>query len=389
MDLNCELKTIALIVSAGRGQRIAGTIPKQYALLGAETVLSQTVRRFVSHSKVDAVRVVIHPDDEELYKSATTDFDLLPPVFGGSVRQDSVRLGLESLGELCPSNVLIHDSVRPFVSDSIIDNILEELLNGRSCIPGLPVSDTVKKIENGYVVETLERSKLWHIQTPQGYPFSEILSAHRSLIGKDFTDDAAVAEAHGLSVAVIHGSTDNVKITHPEDMERARKNISFQTPDIRVGSGYDVHRFSKGDFLTICGVKIPFVFSLAGHSDADVGLHAATDAILGAAGKGDIGEYFSPSEEKWRDASSHTFLSYAGEVVRSMNGMIQNLDITIICEAPKISPYRSEMRAKISEILSLNPSRVNIKGKTTEKLGFTGREEGIAAQATATLLIRQ
>ena len=383
-----NLETVALIVSAGRGRRISGKTPKQYLPLGGETILSKTARAFINHKKIDAVRIVIHPDDQDLYDTATGGLNLLSPVYGGTERQDSVRNGLESLEELSPLNVLIHDSVRPFVSHSLIDRILNMLLDGKGCIPGVPIMDAIKLLDDGKIVKSLERSNIWRVQTPQGFPFDQILAAHRSLIGNNLADDAAVAEAYGLSVVVVQGLLDNEKITNKEDLEKAMQKHSLKFPDIRVGNGYDVHRFSKGDFVTICGIKIPFSFGLEGHSDADVGLHALTDAILGALGKGDIGEYFPSTDEQWRNASSHIFLRHAGEVLGSMNASVQNLDITIICEVPKISPYRDEMKNNICEILSISPSRVNVKGKTNEALGFIGRKEGIAAQATATILIQ-
>ncbi len=383
-----NLETVALIVSAGRGRRISGKTPKQYLPLGGETILSKTARAFINHKKIDAVRIVIHPDDQDLYDTATGGLKLLSPVYGGPERQDSVRNGLESLEELSPLNVLIHDSVRPFVSHSLIDRILNMLLDGKGCIPGVPIMDAIKLIDDGKIVKSLERSNIWRVQTPQGFPFDQILAAHRSLIGNNLADDAAVAEAYGLSVVVVQGLLDNEKITNKEDLEKAMQKHSLKFPDIRVGNGYDVHRFSKGDFVTICGIKIPFSLGLEGHSDADVGLHALTDAILGALGKGDIGEYFPSTDEQWRNASSHIFLRHAGEVLSSMNASVQNLDITIICEVPKISPYRDEMKNNICEILSISPSRVNVKGKTNETLGFIGRKEGIAAQATATILIQ-
>ena len=383
-----NLETVALIVSAGRGRRISGNTPKQYLPLGGETILSKTARAFINHKKIDAVRIVIHPDDQDLYDTATEGLNLLSPVYGGPERQDSVRNGLESLEELSPLNVLIHDSVRPFVSHSLIDRILNMLLDGKGCIPGVPIMDAIKLLDDGKIVKSLERSNIWRVQTPQGFPFDQILAAHRSLIGNNLADDAAVAEAYGLSVVVVQGLLDNEKITNKEDLEKAMQKHSLSLPDIRVGNGYDVHRFSKGDFVTICGIKIPFSFGLEGHSDADVGLHALTDAILGALGKGDIGEYFPSTDEQWRNASSHIFLRHAGEVLSSMNASVQNLDITIICEVPKISPYRDEMKNNICEILSISPSRVNVKGKTNETLGFIGRKEGIAAQATATILIQ-
>ena len=323
-----------------------------------------------------------------MYDTATGGLNLLSPVYGGPERQDSVRNGLESLEELSPLNVLIHDSVRPFVSHSLIDRILNMLLDGKGCIPGVPIMDAIKLLDDEKIVKSLERSNIWRVQTPQGFPFNQILAAHRSLIGNNLADDAAVAEAYGLSVVVVQGLLDNEKITNKEDLEKAMQKHSLKFPDIRVGNGYDVHRFSKGDFVTICGIKIPFLFGLEGHSDADVGLHALTDAILGALGKGDIGEYFPSTDEQWRNASSHIFLRHAGEVLGSMNASVQNLDITIICEVPKISPYRDEMKNNICEILSISPSRVNVKGKTNETLGFIGRKEGIAAQATATILIQ-
>ena len=383
-----NLETVALIVSAGRGRRISGKTPKQYLTLGGETILSKTARVFINHKKIDAVRIVIHPDDQDLYDTATGELNLLSPVYGGPERQDSVRNGLESLEELSPLNVLIHDSVRPFVSHSLIDRILNMLLDGKGCIPGVPIMDAIKLLDNGKIVKSLERSNIWRVQTPQGFPFDQILAAHRSLIGNNLADDAAVAVAYGLSVVVVQGLLDNEKITNKEDLETAMQKHSLKLPDIRVGNGYDVHRFSKGDFVTICGIKIPFSLGLEGHSDADVGLHALTDAILGALGKGDIGEYFPSTDEQWRNASSHIFLRHAGGVLSSMNASVQNLDITIICEVPKISPYRDEMKNNICEILSISPSRVNVKGKTNETLGFIGRKEGIAAQATATILIQ-
>ena len=383
-----NLETVALIVSAGRGRRISGKTPKQYLPLGGETILSKTARVFINHKKIDAVRIVIHPDDQDLYDAAMSGLNLLSAVHGGAERQDSVRKGLESLEELNPLNVLIHDSVRPFVSHTLIDRILNLLQDGKGCVPGLPIMDAIKMVDDGQIVKSLERPKTWRIQTPQGFRFTQILAAHRSHIGNNLADDAAVAEAYGLSVDVVQGLLDNEKITNKDDLEKAMQKHSLKKPDIRVGNGYDVHRFSKGDFVTICGIKIPFSFGLEGHSDADVGLHALTDAILGALGKGDIGEYFPSTDGQWKNASSDIFLKHAGEILSSMNGSVQNLDITIICEEPEISPYRDEMKNNVSAILSISPSRVNVKGKTNEALGFIGRKEGVAAQATATIVIQ-
>ena len=383
-----EYKTIALIVSAGRGRRIGKDIPKQYIAVGDEAIITKTVRTFADHPRVDAVRVVIHPDDFNLYKSSLGELTILDPVYGGVERQDSVREGLESLQSFGPTNVLIHDSVRPFVSNATINGVLDVVMDGRCCVPGLPISDSLKSVDNGYVIKNLDRSSAWRIQTPQGFPYMKILDAHRASIGKNLPDDAAVADAFGLSVEVIRGQKKNEKITNIEDLEGIMEQIASQEPDVRVGNGYDVHRFTEGEFVTICGVKVPHGRSLLGHSDADVGFHALTDAILGAIGKGDIGEYFPSSDEQWKNADSQIFLRYAGDAVQSLGGKIQNLDITIICESPKISPYRTEMINKISEILSISPSRVNVKGTTNDRLGFIGRNEGVAAQATSVIMVK-
>ena len=384
-----EFETVALIVSAGRGRRFGKEIPKQYFSIGDDTILMKTVRAFANHQRVDAVRVVIRPEDVNLYKLALGKMKILEPAYGGLERQDSVREGLESLKSFNPTNVLIHDSVRPFVSSATIDRVLDIVTDGRCCIPGLPLSDALKSVDNGRVVDNLERSGVWRIQTPQGFPYKKILDAHRALIGRNLPDDAAVADAFGLSVEVVRGGAENEKITNIEDLEGVMDQLALQEPGIRVGNGYDVHRFTTGEFVTLCGVKVPHNRSLLGHSDADVGLHALTDAMLGAIGKGDIGEYFPSSDEEWKNADSEIFLRHAGDAVRSLGGKVQNLDITIICEAPKIRPYRDEMINKICEILSISPSRVNVKGTTNDKLGFIGRNEGVAAQATAVILLKQ
>lgn len=382
-----ELETIALIVSAGRGRRVGKEIPKQYISVGDTTILAKTVRTFADHQRVDAVRVVIHPEDVNLYKLSLDGLQILDPVYGGEERQDSVREGLESLQSFSPTNVLIHDSARPFVSRATIDSVLDVVIDGRCCIPGLPLSDALKHVDDGRVVGNLERSGVWRIQTPQGFPYKQILDAHRASIGRNLPDDSAVADAFGLSVEVVRGGTENEKITNVEDLEGVMEQLTLQEAGIRVGNGYDVHRFTKGESVTLCGIKVPHSRSLLGHSDADVGLHALTDALLGAIGKGDIGEYFPSSDEQWKNADSQIFLQHAGDVVRSLGGKIQNLDITIICESPKIRPYRHEMINKISKILSIAPLRVNVKGTTNDKLGFIGRDEGIAAQATAVILV--
>ena len=378
-----EIGTVALIVSAGRGHRIGGETPKQYLSVHGKSVLFQSISAFLGSKAVTAIKVVIHPDDKELYYNSVNGLDLLPPVFGGAERQDSVRLGLESLVDLKPSRVFIHDGARPLVSTRLIQTVLAGVSANQGCVPGLAMSDTVKSVnQHGLVTGTLNRQEIWTVQTPQAFRFEEILGAHRAAEGLALTDDAAVAEAAGISVKIVPGEIQNFKVTHPEDLEKLE---SIGMSGIRVGSGFDVHRFGAGEFVTICGVQIPFNRSLVGHSDADVGYHALTDALLGAAGKDDIGTYFPPSDDQWKDAPSDIFLKHAGELVSSLGGKIENVDLTIICEAPRIGPHREEMRGNISACLAVEPSQVNIKGKTTEKLGFLGREEGIAAQATATI----
>jgi 2-C-methyl-D-erythritol 4-phosphate cytidylyltransferase/2-C-methyl-D-erythritol 2,4-cyclodiphosphate synthase len=313
--------------------------------------------------------------------------DLLPPVAGGAARQDSARLGLESLGEFAPSRVLIHDAARPFVDHAVVDRVLDALDHAPGAIPALPVADTVKRGEHGFVTGTLDRSGLWRVQTPQGFDYRAILDAHRAVAGMELTDDAAVAERAGLAVRLVEGSEMNFKVTAPEDFARAEKLATGGGGDYRTGQGFDVHAFGPGDHVWLCGLKVPHDHGLIGHSDADVGLHALTDAILGALGAGDIGMHFPPGDPKWRNAPSHLFLRHAAELVAKEHGRIVHVDVTLICEAPRVGPHRAAMVAKIAEILGLAPDRVSVKATTTEKLGFLGRGEGMAAQAVATLLL--
>ena len=376
---------VALIVSAGRGRRIGGDVPKQYRELAGVPILRRTLNAVLNHPSVDAARVVIHPDDEDLYHTATVGLDILPPVFGGAERQDSVRLGLESLADLSPKLVLIHDSVRPFADPTVFDRVIDAISTTNGVIPAVPVADTLKRAEKNRITDTVDRADLWRAQTPQGFPFAKILAAHRSAKGQTLTDDAMVAEAAGLAVNIVPGAEANVKITTEEDLMRAEQSLGTTSGETRIGIGYDVHKFTDGDHVIICGVDIPHSHSLEGHSDADVGLHAMTDAILGAVGAGDIGTYFPPNDPQWKGAASDIFLRHAVEKVRDMGGALQNLDITIICEAPKIVPNREVMTKRVAEITGLSSDRINIKGKTTEKLGFTGRREGIAAEAVASV----
>lgn len=377
-------KVVALVVAAGRGRRFGGEIPKQYQDLAGRAVLRHTLAALAVNPQIDAVRVVYHPDDADLYTQAVAGLDLLEPVAGGATRQDSVRLGLESLAPLEPDAVLIHDAARPFVDAGTIGRVIAALEQHPGAIPAVAVADTLKRGADGLVGSTVERAGLWRAQTPQGFRFREILSAHLAVAGEELTDDAAVAERAGLGVALVQGSEDNYKITTAADLDRARR--AFAGPgETRVGSGYDVHRFAPGTGVWLCGVEIPHDAKLEGHSDADVALHAATDAVLGAISAADIGRHFPPTDPKWKGASSDRFLAHAAGLVAALGGRIVHLDVTVICERPKVGPHRAAMQAKVAEILGIRQDRVSIKATTTEGLGFTGRREGIAAQAVATV----
>lgn len=377
----------AIIVAAGRGRRFGGDLPKQYCRLGDQAVLRRTACAFLSHPDVIGVRVIIHPDDLDLYRKAVDGLDLLDPVFGGDTRQESVCRGLESLVDLEPRGVLIHDAARPFVTLDVIDRVIAHIETGVGVIPAVPVSDTLKREMQGtQCPETVDRTGLWRAQTPQGFLFDEIIQAHQSHRGQELTDDAALMEVDGRHIVLSLGSEDNFKITTPEDLHRAERMLQMDV-EFRTGTGFDVHRFDKGEFVTLCGVQVPHTQALSGHSDADVALHALTDAIMGAIGAGDIGSHFPPSEAQWKGASSDRFLKKACDLVTERGGQIVNLDVTIICERPKIGPYREAMRQSVAEIANIDLDRVSVKGTTTEKLGFTGRSEGIAAQASASVKI--
>jgi 2-C-methyl-D-erythritol 4-phosphate cytidylyltransferase/2-C-methyl-D-erythritol 2,4-cyclodiphosphate synthase len=376
--------TVALIVAAGRGHRAGGERPKQYRLLAGKSLLRRGCEVFLRHPRIDAVRAVIHPDDADLYAESTAGLELLPPVHGGATRQESCLNGLESLADVAPRQVLIHDAARPFVNNATIDNVLDGLADGPAAIAAIAVTDTLKKAaSNMRIAGTVERECLWRAQTPQGFRYDEILEAHRKLASQSLTDDAAVAEAAGLPVALTPGSEENFKVTTEDDFARAERMLG--AGDIRVGSGFDVHRFDEGNTVTLCGIELNYDKTLAGYSDADVGLHAITDALLGAIGEGDIGSHFPPSDAEWRDADSALFLRHAADLIGRRGGEIRHLDVTLICEGPKIGPHREAMRARVAEIAGVGIDRVSVKATTTEGLGFTGRGEGIAAQATATV----
>ena len=371
----------ALIVAAGRGTRAGPGGPKQYRTLGGIPVLRRTLAAFASHPGIDHVCAVIHPDDADAYEAAAAGLPkLVAPCFGGATRQASVAIGLEHLKALSPTNVLIHDGARPLVSAAIITRTLESLRTHRGVLVALPVTDTLRRADG----ETVSRDGLWRAQTPQAFHFDAILDAHRRAVASDFTDDVAVATAAGIAVTMIEGDEMNLKITSAADLDLAERLIG-NGGESRTGSGYDVHRFGPGDHVWLCGVRVPHTHGLIGHSDADAGLHALTDALLGAIGDGDIGQHFPPSDPQWKGASSDLFLAHAAQLVRDKGARIVHVDVTFICERPKIGPQRDAMRARVADILGLEIDRISIKATTTEGLGFTGRSEGLAAQALATV----
>jgi 2-C-methyl-D-erythritol 4-phosphate cytidylyltransferase / 2-C-methyl-D-erythritol 2,4-cyclodiphosphate synthase len=387
----------ALIVAAGRGARAAADSlqPKQYCRIGGAPMLSHTLSAFAAHSGIDHILVVVHPDDVPLYADASAPFagKLLTPVSGGARRQDSVRAGLEALAETRPDLVLIHDAARPFLEAALISRVIAALADHAGALPCLPVVDTLKREEAGRVTGTVPREGLWRAQTPQGFRFEAILAAHRAAAQDptlEFTDDAAVAEWFGLDVALVEGSEHNRKLTTAEDLTIADEMMRREAGGggtMRVGSGYDVHALGPGDAVILCGVRIPHERKLIGHSDADVGLHALTDALLGAIADGDIGTHFPPSDDRWRGAGSEIFLKAAADKIKALGGTIVHVDVTLLCEAPRIGPYRDAMRGTMAEILGLDAGQVSVKATTNEGLGFVGRGEGIAAMATATVLL--
>ena len=378
----------ALIVAAGRGSRFGGPLPKQYALLDDQPVLRHTICALRAAPGINRLQVVIAPGDEPHYQASAAGFDLPPPVLGGATRQLSVLKGLEALGGTPPDFVAIHDGARPFVRPVDIAGCLEAAaapgIDG--AILGVALADTLKRVaEDDIISETVPRANLWRAQTPQIFRFGPLLLAHRAVaaLGADeataLTDDAAVAERAGLKVVMVAGSGDNPKITTVEDLQRA------STMETRTAFGFDVHGFAPGSAVMLCGVAIPHTHTLSGHSDADVALHALTDAILGTIGAGDIGKHFPPSDPQWRGASSDRFLRHAVGLLAERGGRIVHLDLTVICEAPRVGPHRDRMIDRIASIAGIERDRVSVKATTTEGLGFTGRREGIAAQAVATV----
>ncbi len=385
--------TVALIVAAGRGHRLGAPLPKQYLRLAGRAILAHTISAFAARSEIDTVRVVINPDDRALYDAALAglpadhEAKLLEPVAGGAERQDSARNGLESLEPMAPRAVLIHDAARPLADGSLVLRTLDALQSADGAIAALPVSDTLKReAADGVRVEaTIERNHLWRAQTPQAFRFDAILAAHRAAAGETLTDDAAVAEAGGLTVALVMGSEENLKVTDAADLARAECLLAARRADVRVGQGVDVHRFGPGDHVVLCGVRIDHDRGLVGHSDADVGFHALVDAVLGALGAGDIGSNFPSGDTRWKDAESIVFAQHAAALVLEAGGEIGHLDVTLVCEAPKIGPHRDTMTNHTAKAFGVEPARVSVKATTTEALGFLGRGEGIAGFASATL----
>jgi 2-C-methyl-D-erythritol 4-phosphate cytidylyltransferase/2-C-methyl-D-erythritol 2,4-cyclodiphosphate synthase len=352
-------------------------------------VIRSSLSLFAWHGQVGAVQTVIHPDDRASYEAAAKGLRLLAPVSGGATRQASVRAGLEALNARAPDIVLIHDAARPFCSAELVSRAIVACSETGAAIPALEVTDTIKRVDaGGHVAGTVDRAALRAVQTPQAFRFATLLEAHRRAAKEgreDFTDDAALVEWAGVKVATFAGESGNVKLTTDEDFAKAEARRIASLADLRLGNGFDVHAFGDGDHVWLGGLKIPHDRGLTGHSDADVALHALVDAILGALADGDIGKHFSPNDPRWRGASSDQFLKFAVERVTKRGGKIAHLDLTIVCEEPRIGPHRDAMRKRIAEIAEMSVDRVAVKATTSEQLGFTGRREGIVAMATATV----
>lgn len=370
----------AIIVAAGRGTRAGGDIPKQWQRLGGKSVAEHAMHRFADHPAVTDLILVVHPDDCENALLPRSPHAIVTT--GGATRSQSVLKGLLAVPE-GTNRVLIHDAARPHVSRTTIDAVLDALDRAPAAAPALAVTDTLWTGQDGHVTGTLDRAGLFRAQTPQGFHLQPLLDAYAA--HPEATDDVTIARLAGLDVAIVPGTEDNLKITGPDDHARAARILDSDM-DVRLGNGYDVHRFGEGDHVWLCGVKVPHTRSLQGHSDADVGMHAVTDAIYGALGQGDIGQHFPPSDPKWKGAASHIFLEHAVALARAEGFTISNVDCTLVCEYPKIGPHQPAMKARMAEIMGLDASRISVKATTSERLGFTGRSEGIASIATAALI---
>ena len=393
-----NIDTIAfIVVAAGRGSRSGLTIPKQYHSLCGQTLFRRTLNaigKIGEHlsgqsSIKSSVICVTHKDDDHYFNAAIHDIEMpCHQVYGGTTRQESVYNGLQKAKELGTAIVLIHDAARPFVTYQIVERLLAGLKEFKAVIPAVKTVDTLKLIDGNKICETIDRNKIISVQTPQAFMTDALLQAHEKAKAddiQDLTDDGAVMEYAGHSVGWSDGDSGNYKLTTPQDFIKAEQDIMMQLGDIRVGQGYDVHGFAEGDYVTLCGVDIPHDKKLKGHSDADVAMHALTDALLSAIADGDIGSHFPPSDPQWKGASSEIFLKHACNLIENKGGVVANITILIICEAPKIGPHRQAMRLVLSKIMGLDVDRISVQATTTEKLGFTGRREGIAAQASATV----
>lgn len=380
--------TAVIIVAAGRGRRFGGPLPKQYLTLGGQPIVRRSLAAFAGHPRVDAIQPVIDMVDADTFAEACAGIPFRSPVAGADTRQGSVRAGLAALADMAPDIVLIHDAARPNVEARLIDRVLDALADVPGVIPALAVVDTLKRADaTGAVQGTVPRDGLWRAQTPQGFRYGEIRRAHETFAGREMTDDASLLEAAGSAVRVVAGDERNIKVTTPEDLERLEEiMVGAVLPAVRVGTGFDVHRLGDGDGVMLGGVRIPCEMSLIGHSDADVALHAVTDAILGAIAEGDIGSHFPPTDPRWKGASSDRFLDHACKLMRAAGYELGNVDLTVICERPKVGPHRDAIRQKMADICGVDVGLVAVKATTTERLGFTGRGEGIAAQAAVTVI---
>jgi len=368
----------ALIVAAGQGLRVGGEVPKQYRRLAGKSVLTHAIDALLDHPVIDRVQVVIAEGHQHLYAAAVGQRSLPPPVIGGATRRQSVLAGLEAMSE---EIVLIHDAARPFLPNSVVDRLLAALEEHGAAVPALPVADTLA-MGGKQLGDTVPRDALFRIQTPQAFPRETILAAHRAWDpAREATDDAQVARTFGIDVAIVQGDNALDKLTYPEDFATAERSRMIS----RTAHGFDVHAFAPGNSVQLAGLAIPHDRALAGHSDADVAIHALVDALLGTIGAGDIGSHFPPSDPQWRGAASEIFLARACELVIEAGGIVDHVDVTIICEAPKIGPHRDAMRERLATILRIPPLQVSVKATTTEGLGFAGRREGIAAHALATI----
>jgi 2-C-methyl-D-erythritol 4-phosphate cytidylyltransferase/2-C-methyl-D-erythritol 2,4-cyclodiphosphate synthase len=379
-----KYKISAIIAAAGSGVRAGGDLPKQYQSLGGVSMLESSIKAFYNNKLIDSICVVISPEHKPFFDNINKKFDdKIIYAYGGKLRQDSVLEGLLKLKEHKPDMVLIHDGARPFVSEKIINNVVNALEGADAVLPAVKVVDTIKFVDEGIVKKTPDRNNLYSAQTPQGFKYELILNLHEKYKGKGFTDDVALAENDGIEIKIVEGDHANYKVTTSEDINR----LAMKNKRTHIGTGFDVHQFEEGDGVILCGIKVPYSKKLKGHSDADCAWHALTDALLGAVGLGDIGEHFPDSDNKWKGADSSVFLKFAAEEIRKKGGEINNVDITIICEEPKLKLHKQNMKNNTAKLLNISSEQVNIKATTTEQLGFLGRKEGLAAQASVSILI--